>query len=80
MDVAVYGALSGIVTGEFKAGHFWLGARDGAVDITDMKYSQDALGPQYLHYIHKARALLREGKLLVPERQVLVDAFQPPDL
>ncbi len=80
MDVAVYNALRSIVQGEFKAGHHWLGADDNAIDITDMKYSQDLFTAEDLQRIQKARALVREGSLLIPERQSLVDSFQPPEL
>lgn len=80
MDLAVYGALRGIVQGEFKSGHHWLGADDNAIDITDMKYSQQLFTTEDLRHIQKARTLLKEGQLLIPERQALVDSFQPPGL
>jgi basic membrane protein A len=80
MDVAVHEALRGIVQGDFKSGHHWLGADDKAIDITDMKYSQQLFTPEDLQHIQKARTLLKEGGLLIPERQALVDSFQPPDL
>ncbi len=80
MDVAVYGAIRGAVQGEFKAGHQWLGADDNAIDITDMKYSQQLFSSKDLQHIQKARTLLKQGKFLIPERQNLVDTFQPPEL
>jgi basic membrane protein A and related proteins len=80
MDLAVYGALRSTVQGEFKSGHHWLGADDNAIDITDMKYSQELFTTEDLQHIQKARRLLKEGQLLIPERQALVDSFQPPDL
>ena len=80
MDLAIYAALRGIVKGEFKAGHHWLGAPDGAIDITDMKYSQKLFTAQDLQHIQKARTLLKGGKLLIPENQTVLNSFQPPDL
>jgi basic membrane protein A and related proteins len=80
MDVAVYTALRGIVHGAFKPGHHWLGAEENAIDITDMKYSQQLFTHEDLQRIQKARALLKKTKLLIPERQALVESFQPPDL
>jgi basic membrane protein A and related proteins len=80
MDVAVYTALRGIVQGGFKPGHHWLGAEENAIDITDMKYSHQLFTPEDLQRIQKARALLKKTKLLIPERQALVESFQPPDL
>lgn len=80
MDLAIYSALRGIAKGEFKAGHHWLGAPDGAIDITDMKYSRELFTAQELQHIQKARTLLKEGKLLIPENQTVLNSFQPPDL
>jgi basic membrane protein A and related proteins len=80
MDVAVYGALRSVVQGEFKAGHHWLGTDDGAIDITEMKHSQQLFSAEDLRHIQNARTLLKENQLLVPERQSLVDSFKPPDL
>ncbi|HAA02318.1 MAG TPA: BMP family ABC transporter substrate-binding protein [Syntrophobacteraceae bacterium] len=80
MDVAVYGALRSIVKGEFKGGHHWLGAGDNAIDITEMKYSQDQFTPKNRQQIQKARTLLKQGSLIIPEHQNQVDSFQPPEL
>ncbi|MCE5336642.1 MAG: BMP family ABC transporter substrate-binding protein [Desulfobacteraceae bacterium] len=80
MDVAVYGAIRDVVKGNFKGTHLWLGAPDGAVDITEMKYSKELFAADDLRNIEKARALLKEGKLSVPKRHGEVEAYAPPAL
>jgi len=80
MDVAVYGALSSIVQGNFQPGHHWLGIADGAVDITEMKYSRDLFKADDLQCIQEARILLKAGKIPVPKRHSEVAQFQPPEL
>jgi basic membrane protein A and related proteins len=80
MDVAVYGALQDLVKETFNGGHRWLGAADGAMDITEMKYSRQLFKPDDLARIDKARVLLKESKLRVPSRYSEVPSFNPPEL
>jgi basic membrane lipoprotein Med (substrate-binding protein (PBP1-ABC) superfamily) len=79
MDIAVYGAIREAVEGRFKGGHHWLGAADGAIDITEMKYSKRLFSPADLERIAKARDLLKAGKLSVPARAGEVEMFKPPE-
>lgn len=80
MDVAIYDALKQIVEGKFQGGHRWLGAADGAVDITEMKYSRYLFAEEDLERIQKARDILKAGKLTVPKRYSEVADFEPPEL
>jgi basic membrane protein A len=80
MDVAVYGALQDIVKGSSHGGHRWLGAADGAVDITEMKDSRQLFKADDLDRIGRARKLLKEGKLDIPKRSSEVETFNPPQL
>jgi basic membrane protein A and related proteins len=80
MDVAVYSALQDLVKGTFHGGHRWLGAADGAVDITEMKYSRHLFKAEDLARIEKARNLLKENKLNIPSRYSEVASFNPPEL
>lgn len=80
MDVAVYEALRSVVENRFQGGHRWLGAAEGAVDITDMKLTRHLFDSVSLHRIKKARELLMKGTLTIPKRGMEVDAFEPPRL
>ncbi len=80
MDVAVYGAIRDAVEGRLQGGHRWLGASDGAIDITEMKYSKQLFDPADLQRIEKAKNLLQNGKLTVPKRYAEVDSFAAPEL
>ncbi len=79
MDVAVYGALRGIVEGRFQKGHQWLGAADGAVGITEMRHSSHLFTPKDLQFIDRARELLAGGQIRVPKRSEEAGSFTPPD-
>lgn len=80
MDVAVYEALQSIVRKKFQSGHYWLGAADGAMDITDMEYSKDLFNPRDFERIQKARTLLKKGQLTVPKHSSEAAEFEPPEL
>jgi basic membrane protein A len=80
MDVAVYGAIRDAVEGRLRGGHRWLGASEGAIDITEMKYSRQLFGPADLRRVEKAKSLLINGQLSVPKRYSEVSSFKPPDL
>ena len=55
MDVAVYGAIRDAVEGRLQGGHRWLGASEGAIDMTEMKYSRQLFDPADLQRIEKAK-------------------------
>jgi basic membrane protein A len=80
MDVAVYDALQSIVENRFQRGHHWLGAVEGAMDITDMKHSRHLFDPASLARIQKSRELLKQGALKIPKKASEVSAFEPPHL
>lgn len=80
MDVAVYEALEDIVTGNFQPGHHWLGAAEGVVDISAMKYSQQLFTQQDLECTQKARMLLKDRKISVPKNYTELKDFQIPSL
>ncbi|MHC1742876.1 MAG: BMP family protein [Syntrophobacteraceae bacterium] len=80
MDVAVYQALEAVVQGRFQGGHRWLGAAEGAVDITDMVHTRSLFSEADLDRIQQARQLLKDKKLMVPKRYGELPEFQPPAL
>lgn len=80
MDVAVHEAILSIVENRFQPGHRWLGAAEGAVDITEMKHSRARFDAADLERIRKARELLKKGAFKVPARSGEVDGFHPPRL
>jgi len=80
MDLAVYNAIKSIADGRFQAGHVWLGAPEGAMDITAMTFSRDRFRPQDLARIDRARELLRTGKLEIPNRAQDLKSFTAPAL
>lgn len=80
MDVVVHDAVRDVVEGRFRGGHRWFGASDGAIDISDMKYTRQLFDPADLQRIDRARTLLKSGGLVVPKHYADVDSFVVPDL
>lgn len=80
MDVAVYEALKDIVKGNFQPGHHWLGAAEGVIDISSMKYTRQLFTQQDLECIQTARMLLRNRKISVPKNYTELENFQIPAL
>lgn len=79
MDIAVYEAIHQVVQDSFQAGHRWLGAADGAIDITEMNHSRNLFTNEDSKRIAKARELLKTGKLNIPKRYSEVASFEPPE-
>ncbi len=80
MDVAIYNAIRDTLESRFKAGHFWLGAAEGAIDLSEMKYSAEMFAPADIERVKKAKTLLRSGELKIPRRPAEVDGFAAPEL
>jgi len=80
MDIAVYDAIRDAVEGHCRGGHRWLGVPDGAIDLSDMKYTRQLFDPADLQRIEKAKYLLKSGKLSVPRRYAEIDSFAAPEL
>ena len=80
MDVAVFQALEAVVHGRFQGGHRWLGAADGAVDITEMPHTRSLFDKADFDRIQLARQLLKGRKIAVPKRYGDLQEFQPPAL
>ena len=78
MDIAVYGAIREAAEGRFKGGHHWLGAADGAMDITEMKYSKQLFSPAQPRANAKSRDPLKAGKLTVPAAPVRSKCLNRP--
>jgi len=80
MDVGVYTGIQSVIEGKFQSGHRLLGTAEGAIDISEMKYTRQFFNPLDLERIAKARDLLRQKKFVVPKTQSEVESFQPPEL
>jgi len=65
-DVAVYNAIREAVQKKFKPGYFNIGLEDGAVGITEMKYTKKFVDPETLNALDKLKSLIIDGKLIVP--------------
>lgn len=80
MDVGVYNGIQSVAEGKFQSGHHLLGAAEGAIDISEMKYTRQLFNPRDLERIAKARDLLRQMKFVVPRTESEAESFQPPEL
>ncbi|MBW2146882.1 MAG: BMP family ABC transporter substrate-binding protein [Deltaproteobacteria bacterium] len=80
IDNAAFQAISDARAGRFKGGHYWIGLKEGAVCLTDMKYTRHIIPAHALAMVEKASALIKKGKLQIPVNVRDVESFQPPGL
>lgn len=79
-DIAVFEGIRLIIEGDFKTGHFWLGADMGGVGISDMRYSQDHFTEEERLFITKAKNLLRTQRVPIPAHPRQITTFNIPEL
>lgn len=80
IDIATSQAIRDAREGRFRGGHYWIGLKEGAVSITDMRYTRHIIPPHALEMVEKGAALIKEGKLSIPRAVEDVESFQPPVL
>jgi basic membrane protein A len=78
-DIAVFEGIRLIIEGDFKAGHFWLGADMGGVGISDMKYSQGHFTEEEKTFITRTKNLLQTQIIDIPTHPDQITAFNIPE-
>jgi len=77
-EVAVYLAVAAAKEGRFGSGCHKLGLADGAVGLTELRYSRGKIPKAGLELMEKARRLIAEGSLQVPDDVAAAEVFSPP--
>ncbi len=77
VDVAVYGLAQEAVARKWTAGHRELGLKEGAISLTDMRYTRAAVGAANLAKVAAIRRAIVSGKIVPPSTREELDAFKP---
>jgi basic membrane protein A len=77
VDVAVYRIAKAAVERKFVAGHNELGLKDGAISLTDMKYTKDAVGAANLAKVARIERAIVTGKIVPPSTREELATFKP---
>jgi basic membrane protein A and related proteins len=80
VDVAVYTVAKALHDGKPMRGHVEFGLRDGAVGLTDFKYTKNAIGPENLERLARIERAIIDGKIVPPDTREALASFKPVTL
>jgi len=80
VDVGVLTLAKTAATGNAPTGHIELGLKDGAVGLTDFKYTRNVLAPAQFKTIAELRTAVINGKIIAPSTREMLAAFKPVNL
>jgi basic membrane protein A len=77
VDIGVLTLARVAATGKSPHGHIELGLKDGAIGLTDFKYTRTALTPAQFHLLDVLRRAIIAGKIAPPSTREELAAFKP---
>ena len=77
VDTAVLKLSELTAAAKFPTGHIQLGLKDGAIGLTDFKYTRNALTPAQFHHIDVLRTAVIDGKIVPPTTRETLAAYKP---
>jgi basic membrane protein A len=77
VDVAVLTLSRKAATGNAPSGHIELGLEDGAIGLTDFRYTREALSPARFRELGALRAAVIARKIVPPATREQLAAFKP---
>jgi basic membrane protein A and related proteins len=80
VDVAVFEVAKALRSGEPMHGHVVFGLKDGAIGLTDFRYTKAAIGPANLTRLARVEAAIVSGKIVPPDTREALAAFRPVPL
>jgi len=80
VDVAVYTVAAALEHGHPMHGHVVFGLRDGAIGLTDFRYTKAAIGAANLARLREIEAAIVSGKITPPDTREALAAFKPVPL
>jgi basic membrane protein A len=80
VDVAVYGIARAVRAGRPPSGAVEFGLKDGAVGLTDFKYTKALIGSANLARLDRLRAAIVAGKIVPPKTREELASFVPVKL
>jgi basic membrane protein A and related proteins len=80
VDIGVLTISKTAATGKVPHGHVELGLKDGAIGLTDFKYTRKALTPAQFTELEALRKAVITGKIVPPQTREQLAAFRPVTL
>lgn len=80
VDVAVYTVAQALKSGKPITGHLELGLKDGAIGLTDFKYTRSAIGDEHLKQLKTIEAAIIAGKIVPPASRAALATWSPVTL
>ena len=80
VDIGVLTISRIAATGKVPHGHIELGLKDGAIGLTDFKYTRNALTPAQFHELDVLRSAIIAGKIVPPTTREQLATWKPVKL
>jgi basic membrane protein A and related proteins len=80
VDIGVLTISKEAATGKVPHGHIELGLKDGAIGLTDFKYTRNALTIAQFHQLDVLRSAIIAGKIVPPSTREQLAAYKPVTL
>jgi basic membrane protein A and related proteins len=80
VDVAVFDVARALHDGKPLQGHVVFGLKDGAIGLTDFRYTKSAIGAANLARLRQIEAAIVSGKIVPPDTREALAAFKPVQL
>lgn len=77
IDVAVYRVAKALHDGRPMHGHIVLGLRDGAIGLTDFRYTKAAIGAANLARLGRIERAIVDGRIVPPDSRAALATFKP---
>ncbi len=80
VDVAVYDVAKSLSSGTPMTGHVVFGLKDGAIGLTDFRYTRADIGEANLARLRRIEAAIVSGKIVPPDTREALATFKPVPL
>jgi basic membrane protein A len=77
VDIGVLTLARDAASQKPPSGHVILGIKEGAIGLTDFKYTRNLLTPAQFHTLDVLRAALVDGRIVAPTTREELAAFKP---
>jgi basic membrane protein A and related proteins len=77
VDVAVFDVARALQDGKPMRGHVVFGLKDGAIGLTDFRYTRAQIGPQRIARLRQIASAIVQGTIVPPDTRPALAAFKP---
>jgi basic membrane protein A len=80
VDVAVFDVAKSLHSGRPMTGHVVFGLKDGAIGLTDFRYTKQYIGAAHLALLARVQKAIVEGRIVPPDTREALATFKPVPL